>query len=177
MHAALPGADAVIISVASPPRVTIRPAEARDMGYVLEVWRRSWRGAPRIRKMRGGVYRAYFGQVVERGVLAQVDTAIAVLCDTIDQDVILGWACYTPDRRVPVVHYGVVRNDVRERGLFATLLGAIGVKDRVVYTFHAPTRAHRYAKPFDMEGTLLQAAKRRGIVAAYQDVEAFLAGR
>lgn len=160
-------------------RIWFRDAVPTDLPYVAHSWRESWRLADRCHAMRGRDYRRLFDDMVRGGLMTLDDTRITVGCDPSAPDRIWCWAAHTPGL-IPTLHYAVTRrhadqSPMRRIGLFTRLVAAIGVRDAVVYTFRPASRSHRHDKRgTGIEGSLLEAAQRAGIVARYHAIEEFM---
>jgi hypothetical protein len=163
-------------------RVHLRVAQPSDENYIRSVWRESWALAAENKRLPFRAYKPIFRSLVADGVLAEPDTEIIVACDPADPDAILAWACYTPDRSLPVLHFAYVRSKhqgqpLRRRGVFGLLVAAIGIRDGgdVAYTSHCQEFAKRESNQrFGLEDALLDAALRHRIVARYTTPAEFL---
>lgn len=162
------------------PRARVRDSAPGDLPYVIDSWRESWRVGSRNRRLPRPAYNGLFDELVVRGVFALPETRVMVSCDDQAEDVVLGWVCYEPGS-IPTVHYAVVLGEravsMRRRGIFTTLLAAIGVRDAMVYTFRPPDHRHWWdRKKRDLEGDLVKAGKQHGITAHYHSVRDYLRG-
>lgn len=152
-----------------------------DEPFVLDSWRKSWRLSAEGKRGSPAAYHALFEDLVLRGVWLDDATRVLVVAVEADLNEIAGWVCYAPGS-IPTIHYAIVRKrtlsggaPLRRAGLFGAMIHLVGVRDRLVYTFrpaeHAHGRDHRY---LGVERALLDAAKRRGIVASYESVLGYL---
>lgn len=170
-------------TVEAPPlSVHLRAALDGDLNYVRATWREAWALAAENKRLPFRAYKPIFRSLVLDGVLAEPDTRILVACDPRAPDTILAWACYTPDRALPVVHFAYVRSQyeeqpLRRRGLFGLLVAAMGIRDGgdCAYDFRPQEFAKRESNQrFGLEDALLDAALRHRIVARYTTPAQFL---
>lgn len=160
-------------------RVLPRPAESTDLAYVMRTWELSWRMAARCRRLSGRDYRDLFRRMVRAGLMAQDDTRITIGCDETSPTRIWSWVCWTPGR-TPTLHYAYTRAEVdgvplRQCGMFRTLLGAIGVRDALIYTMEpGAQRGPSDRRTSNLPELLQTAADRAGIATLHRPIGEWL---
>lgn len=105
---------------------TLREASPRDIGFVVDSWAQSWKGAlENARKQDGDVYFPWAHRHIN-ALLARPDVDLIIAAPEGDEDGhdIEGWACFEGD----TLHYVYVSSRARKLGLARTLVGTREVK-------------------------------------------------
>lgn len=119
--------------------VTIRPATAEDLPYIITTWVRSFRESPYAGLVPNHLYRSVYESTVT-DLLAR-GAKLFVACSAADPDFIVGFACWeqVPGRfhNRPIVHYVFVREKFRRLGFGKKLLAGMN-HSKPLYTFRFP---------------------------------------
>ena len=116
------------------------------MAFVVDAWRRSFEASPAVHGADREHYRAEMTRTIHAIVGAR-DTTTRVACDHEDDDVVLGFACFTGpalDARTSsaTLHYVYVRSDFRQMGITKSLLDGVDVAHYTFRTLAGERRLH-----------------------------------
>ncbi len=132
--------------------VVFRPARESDHAFIADSWRRSFEGAPSVHGADREHYKHEMTRLI-RSLLQAKGTTTYVACDQEDDDVLLGFACFSERE----LHYVYVRADFRQMGIAKSLLGMSA--EIAQYTFrtlmgerrlHARERGWKYTPRFTL---------------------------
>lgn len=134
-----------------------RWAQPGDLPLVMSSWLRSWKKGTHTRRMAQASYFEYARGVVER-LLARSDVRVRVAVDDADQDLILGWLCWSQAGALPVVHYCYTKQAHRHRGVLRGLAAEAGITDasEVLWTIASPAAKYIAAKVAHSEYTPIE---------------------
>lgn len=107
--------------------VVYRPARDSDMPFIADSWRRSFEGSPAVHGANREHYRGELNRAIQ-SLTGRKGTTTTVACDREDDDVLLGFACFTGTE----LHYVYVRADFRQMGIARGLTEAAQI---ATYTF------------------------------------------
>lgn len=121
-----------------------------DWRFIADTWlkagRSDWRWANSPAQVYFSVWRDWIHELVRRK-----DVKIAIVSDTQRNHRILAWICYSPapPLPLPIVHFLLVRGEVRGQGVMWDLLREAGITraSRIAYTC-APKSAKWIAAKF-----------------------------
>lgn len=106
-------------------KVGVRLSCESDESFVLSTWKESLAESSMYKLCRR---RKLMAMLSERCDSLYKDSRVTVACDPENEDVIIGWACISPETNV--AHYVYIRPDFRRHGVASLLLG--GLKEPIV---------------------------------------------
>jgi hypothetical protein len=114
----------------------IRGPRATDQGYIASTWGRNLACRSRFTS-KGEIRRV--NDLIDR-VLDRAETKLLVACAVAQPDRILGWICWAPVPRFPVLHYVYVRKEERGARIGSRLMLEAGIDPRkpFVYSMSGP---------------------------------------
>lgn len=128
----------------------VRCADYCDWRFIADTWLAAGRSDHRWRNSPAQVYFSIWRDWIHE-LIRRKDVTIAIVSDPQRNHRILGWICYSPapPLPVPVVHFLLVRGEVRKQGVMWDLLREAGITrtSRIAYTC-APKSARWLAPKF-----------------------------
>ena len=101
--------------------IAATPAVVTDLPYIHQTWIRSYKSAPRSRRMDPNEYWCRQSVTIEK-CLQSSSILVARMAGKDAPDTILGWICFAGD----VLHYVYVRKVFRNQGVASGLLAEAG---------------------------------------------------
>lgn len=117
--------------------ISIAPVTDRDIGYCLGSWREAYKLVGDNRRMPWRVFKSAVTPELAHALTSSTLIGAYVAGE------IVGWASITRSRRVPAIHWVHTRYrtdgvDWRRRGVAESLLTALELGPRIVYTHRGP---------------------------------------
>lgn len=144
--------------------ITLLPAKGRHISFVMSSWARSNRRSDVGKLVPVSDYWDVVNPIIKR-TLTESKTIVAT--DPEDSDHLYGFICYRPpeDGLDPILlHYVLVKQFARQRGIARRLLRAAGITKSSRATFtHKTDSAHRYLRDYRSDKTPYNILKGLGL--------------
>jgi len=102
--------------------VRIRQGRKSDVRFITNSWLKSYREAHTVKGCPNQLYFSYQHKIIEALLPA---SGVLVLCDTKDDDHILGWLVYQRAQDMVLIHYAYVKHPFRRKGLATNMIRAL----------------------------------------------------